>query len=140
MPHSLRFTRIISMTDRMATQLQRLHFTGSPPPGATWQPALNVYAHPDRLEVCLDLAGVHRQELTVRAESRRLIVRGRRALPDSGTLRTTGSRILIMEIPDGDFERILEFSTEIDPDTVVARQEHGWLWISLPRLNREDQP
>jgi len=140
MARNVRFTRIISMTDRMAAQLQALHFTGFHVPAATWQPAVNVYSYADRLDVCVDLAGVSREELAVNAEPRRLVIRGCRTLPDSGGGQRGGGRILIMEIPDGSFERVLEFSVEIDPVRVVARQENGWLWISLPRVNEEVRP
>jgi len=140
MAQNIRFTRIISMTDRMTAQLQALHFTGLHVTAAAWQPAANVYSYPDRLEVCLDLAGVSTRELAVKAESRRLVVRGSRALPDSGTARAGCGRILIMEIPDGEFERVLEFSVEVDPGRVEARQDNGWLWILLPKTHEEGRP
>lgn len=44
-----------------------------------------------------------------------------------------------MEIPEGAFERTLDFTVEIDPAHVQARQDTGWLWISLPRVSMEDR-
>lgn len=140
MSRSVRITRILAMTDRMAAQLQGLHFTGLLPPTAAWQPAVNVYANAGRLEVCVDLAGVRRDDITVHAEPRRLIVSGRRELPDCGRSDSGCGRLLVMEIPDGIFERILQFTVEVDPIRVEARQENGWLWISLPLVTTEGRP
>jgi HSP20 family protein len=140
MPRSVRITRILAMTDRMAAELQGLHFAGFLPRAASWQPAVNVYSHAGGLEVCVDLAGVRREEIEVHAEPRRLSIRGCRQMPDCGRTGAGCGRVLVMEIPDGSFERTLEFTMEIDPAGVEARQENGWLWISLPRATEEGRP
>jgi HSP20 family molecular chaperone IbpA len=137
MARSIRFTRFVSLAGQIADQLQGLQFAAFPPREAVWQPAVNVYSHPDRLEVCVDLAGVPKTEIRVDVEPRRLVISGQRALPESGEARAGGCRILVMEIPDGGFERVLEFSVDVDPVRVSARQNHGWLWISLPYAGRE---
>ena len=140
MSRSVRITRILAMTDRMAAELQGLHFAGFLPRAASWQPAVNVYSHAGGLEVCVDLAGVHREDIEVHAEPRRLRIRGRRLMPDCGRADAGCGRVLVMEIPDGSFERILEFGQEFNPGGVEARQENGWLWISLPRQREEARP
>lgn len=138
MPQSIRFTRLFSMADQLAAQLQGLHFASMQPPDACWRPDVNVYAHEDRLEVCVDLAGVSKQEIKVEVEPRRLVVRGQRPEPDSGCEASGCCRILVMEIPDGSFERVLEFPVAVDTERVSARQDNGWLWITLP-LQMEDE-
>jgi HSP20 family molecular chaperone IbpA len=140
MAQSVRITRIIALTDHVATELRGLQFAGFRTPASSWQPAVNVYAHPDGLEVCVDLAGVRPEDVAVQAEPRRLRIQGHREPPDCGKPVAGCGRILIMEIPDGSFERIIEFSVEIDPHQVKARQSHGWLWISLPRPTQEAAP
>jgi HSP20 family molecular chaperone IbpA len=140
MSRSVRITRILSMTDRVAAALQGLHFTGFAPPSTAWQPAVNVYAQPTTLEVCVDLAGVCHKDIVVHAEPRRLLIRGRRDMPDCGRGEAGCGRLLVMEIPDGTFERVLEFTVEIDPQRVQARWDNGWLWISLPRAGKEARP
>lgn len=140
MSRSLRITRILAMTDRMAAELQGLHFAGVPLRNASWQPAVNVYAHAGGLEICVDLAGVHREEIEVHAEPQRLRIRGVRSLPDCGHPGAGCGRLLVMEIPDGRFERVIEFPQEIDPGRVRARQDNGWLWISLPQHHEEGRP
>ena len=141
MSRNVRITRILAMTDYLAVaQMQGLRFAGFLPPAAFWQPAVNVYINSESLEVCMDLAGVRRDEVAVQAEARRLVVRGRRQMPDCGGGEAGCGRLLIMEIPEGSFERVLELPVEVDPDQVEARQDHGWLLITLPRAKQEDQP
>lgn len=141
MSRNVRITRILAMTDYLAAaQMQGLRFAGFLPPAAFWQPAVNVYINSESLEVCMDLAGVRRDEVAVQAEARRLVVRGRRKMPDCGRGEDGCGRLLVMEIPEGSFERVLEFPVEVDPDQVEARQDHGWLLITLPRAKQEDRP
>lgn len=133
MAHSIRLTRIVARANQIVAHLQGLHFSAPGLAAGAWQPAVNVYAYPDRFEVCVDLAGVARGDVEVQVEARRLVVRGCRAAPESGSDRPPGGRILVMEIPDGAFERVLEFPSDFGAERAEARQENGWLWISLPR-------
>jgi HSP20 family protein len=132
MSRSIRFSRIFSMADQLAAQLQGLQFASLRPPDVIWRPEVNVYAHADRIEVCVDLAGVGKQDIKVEVEPRRLVVRGQRQAPDRGCEATSCCRILVMEIQDGSFERVLEFPVMVDTERVIAKQDNGWLWITLP--------
>lgn len=132
MPQSIRFTRIVSMTDQLAAQLQGLHFAGMQPPDVLWRPGTNVSAYADRIVVCVDLAGVAKQDIKVEVEPRRLVIRGHRPAPQQDCEADSCCRMLVMEIPDGSFERVLEIPVEIDTERVVAKQDNGWLWITLP--------
>ncbi|MDZ4403595.1 Hsp20/alpha crystallin family protein [Prosthecobacter sp.] len=139
MPRSIRFTRIVSMTDQLAAQLQGLQFAGLQPPDVTWRPDVNVYAYADCIEVCVDLAGARKQDIKVEVEPRRLVIRGQRQPPDGGCDQSNRCRILVMEIADGSFERVLEFPVTVDTERVVAKQDNGWLWITLPVVQQEDE-
>ena len=136
MGHSIRLTRIVARANRIAAQLQELHFPPFPLAEEAWQPPVNAYAYGDRFEVCVDLAGVPRQEIELEVDSRRLRIRGRRQPPEKACGLPTCGRILIMEIAEGDFERVLDFPVDLAPERCVARQENGWLWITLPRAQR----
>ncbi len=118
----------------MAYELQRLHFSRFRPPAEAWQPQLNVYCYEDRLEVCVDLAGVDRENVEIHVEPRKLLIRGTRPSPEpvSGDPDSPCRQILAMEIENGPFERIFSLPTEVDADAVTARQEEGLLWIQLP--------
>jgi HSP20 family protein len=133
MKHSVRLTRIVALTNEMASQLQGLHFSGGALPAGAWVPAVNIYSYPDRLEVCVDLAGVSREQVEVHVESRRLAIRGHRDSPERGCEKPPCGRILAMEIPDGDFERVINFPIDVNTQRTEARQENGWLWIVLPK-------
>jgi HSP20 family molecular chaperone IbpA len=136
MTGTIRFARIVSRTDQIAAELRRLQFSQMQPPAASWSPAVNVYLYADHLDVCIDLAGVPRKEVQVEVGPRRLVVRGHRMLPGSSGEGGCCGRILVMEIPDGSFERTIEFALDIDTSHVEARQEDGWLWIRLPKAQR----
>jgi HSP20 family protein len=138
MGHSIRLTRIAARANQIAAQLQELHFPSYSLPVEAWQPAVNVYAYADRFEVCVDLAGVPKQEIELVVDARRLLIRGCRQSPESRSGLPPCGRILMMEIPEGNFERALDFPVELAPEHCEARQENGWLWITLPRTWKED--
>ncbi len=134
MPRNIRFTRIITRTGSVAYELQRLHFSQFRPTAEAWQPQINAYCYEDRVEVCVDLAGVDRENVEIHIESRKLVIRGSRPSPEptGGDPAFPCRQILAMEIENGPFERIFNLPTEVNPDAVTARQEAGLLWIQLP--------
>ena len=140
MARGIRFTRFISMADQLAAQLQGLHFSSLQPRDVTWQPAVNVYEYDDRIEVCVDLAGARKQDIKVEVEQRRLVISGHRGMPERSCENPPCGRILVMEIADGSFERVLEFPVDVDTERVEARQKNGWLWVSLPVVGRGTAP
>ena len=134
MPTSIRFTRIVSQTGRVLSQLQELHFAQFHPQGELWRPNVNVYGFADRIEVCVELSGVSQEDIEVQIESQRMRIRGRRQAPETRCERPPCGRVLLMEIADGEFERVLQFESRLDAERAEARQENGWLWITVPLL------
>lgn len=133
MPRNIRITRIISRADSVAYQLQGLHFSNFNPPAESWQPQVNAYSYTDRYEVCVELAGVDKEAIDLQVEPRQIVIRGTRESTEPPACTESPCRhILMMEIDSGPFARILTFSRDIDTNRVVARQEHGLLWITLP--------
>ncbi|MFA7236377.1 MAG: Hsp20/alpha crystallin family protein [Phycisphaeraceae bacterium] len=107
-------------------------------PIEAWTPNINAYAFDDRLEVCVDLAGVERGSINVHVEPGILIISGQRQPPEAPTPQapdTQGQvpRILAMEIDYGPFERKLQLPEGIDTEHITADQCNGLLWIHLPR-------
>ncbi len=133
MSRTIRLTGIFARAEQIAVQLQRLSFATTSLDAGQWQPAVNVYVYSDRLEVCMDLAGVRKEDIHVEVDAGRLVIRGHRDAPLRSPCEQNCARILIMEIPEGSFERILQFRQAIDPDRVSARQEEGFLWVTLPK-------
>ncbi len=54
-------------------------------PTEAWTPSINVYQLHDRVEVAVDLAGIRREQIDVRVEPGRLLIRGVRNAPEPPT-------------------------------------------------------
>src|SRR5215510_11762640 len=110
------------------TQTRLIHFTGS----TGWHPAVNAFRCGQHFIVCVELAGVERSAIDVRAEARRLIIRGTRPLPEPSCDEEPAAQILALEIDHGPFERVLELPVEVEHQRVSAEFRNGLLWIKLP--------
>ncbi len=110
------------------TRVQTVRFSAAP----CWSPAINVYRCGDRFIVCLDLAGVERQHVSLQAEPDRLRISGHRSPPEPRLDPPQPVQVLAMEIDYGPFEREVRLPEAIDPDRASAEQRDGWLWIQLP--------
>lgn len=118
--------------DRLANEIRRLSFATLSGSHTQWRPALNAYRLADRFVICLDLAGLNRRDISVRAEPRRLSISGTRRPLEPGRARDEPAHVLAMEIDEGPFQRVLELPETIDPDQVTAVYRDGLLWITLP--------
>jgi HSP20 family protein len=98
----------------------------------SWRPALNAFRCGNKFIVCVELAGVERSSIDVRAERRRLAIRGVRAMPEPSCEEPPALHVLALEIDHGRFERILELPAEVEPEGVTAEHRNGLLWIKLP--------
>jgi len=114
------------------TRLQAVRFSATP----CWSPGVNVYRCPDRFIICLDLAGVEQQHLSIKAEPRRVRISGHRFPPEPRLETHPPVQVLAMEIDYGRFEREVHLPETIDPDRASAEQRDGWLWIHLPLEER----
>jgi HSP20 family molecular chaperone IbpA len=109
-------------------RVQTARFSAAP----CWSPAINVYRCADRFVVCVDLAGVHKQDLSVQSEPRRLRISGHRLPPEPEVAAGCPLQVLAMEIDYGRFEREVRLPEAISPARARAEQREGWLWIHLP--------
>ena len=98
------------------------------PPDA-WQPATNLYETEDRYVVCMDLAGVNRDEIDVEVRQEVLVIRGRRESPRP----QSSSKVHLMEIDHGNFRRTITIPSSVDVDNIRARYVDGYLWVELPK-------
>ena len=112
-------------------ELTRVVYRPSPAAPA-WHPAINAYRCHDRILICVELAGVDQSQIEVRAESRRVWLRGQRELAEPCDTAGPALQILAMEIDHGRFEREIVLPVEVDPEQVEAEQREGMLWIRLP--------
>jgi HSP20 family protein len=100
-------------------------------PGAAdaWRPPLDVYETDRSLVVRVELAGVASDDVRVVVDGEYLQISGRRSFVRAGE----SQRHLLIELPQGPFERVLRMRVAYDPDRVSARLENGLLTIELPR-------
>lgn len=98
----------------------------------SWTPAINAYCCRDQIVVCVDLAGVDREEIEVQAEPRRMFVRGVRRPLETTADAGPPLQVFAIEIDQGFFQREITLPLEIEPDRVRAEQRNGLLWIYLP--------
>ncbi len=123
-----------SLTDHvkhMGEAMQRAahsRFFRFSPPDA-WQPATNLYETEDRYVVCMDLAGVNREEIDVEVRQEVLVIRGRRESPRP----QSSSKVHLMEIDHGNFRRSITIPSSVMVDNIKARYVDGYLWIELPK-------
>jgi len=123
-----------SMLDEM---LSRNYFRSSG--RDSWAPALNVYEAAERYVICVDLAGMERPKIDVRAEGNVLRIRGVRpkpALPDP----PEEVSVHVMEIDSGRFHRKVPIPADVDRGAIRAQYRNGYLWVSMPRRSSPDGP
>ena len=98
----------------------------------TWEPAINAYRCESCVRICVDLAGVERSQIDLIVESRRVLIRGSRELPEPSHAEGRAVRLLAMEIDYGPFEREVNLPVEVEIKEAHAEQRNGLLWIYLP--------
>lgn len=97
-----------------------------------WQPAINAFRCGNHFVICVELAGVDKSAIELRAEPRRLTLRGSRPAPEPACDEAPAVHVLALEIDHGAFERIVELPADIESEGVTAEHRNGLLWIKLP--------
>ncbi|MHC4234509.1 MAG: Hsp20/alpha crystallin family protein [Planctomycetota bacterium] len=132
------FDRLIDhMGAMMDEMMSRNYFRSSGPD--SWAPALNVYETADRYVICVDLAGMDRNKIDVRAEGRALRICGIRpkpALPDP----PDEVSVHLMEIDSGRFHRKVPIPADTDRSGIRAQYRNGYLWLIMPRRDGPQGP
>ncbi|MDF1825847.1 MAG: Hsp20/alpha crystallin family protein [Verrucomicrobiales bacterium] len=132
MSRKVRLTRMIGRTDEVASDLNRLHFSGFQSPQG-WMPEINAYRYDDRFEIWVDLAGVTKEHIHVDVLPDRVRISGDRRSPlPTRDASSQCRQVLTMEIESGKFGREIVLPAEVDRNRVTAKQENGLLWIILP--------
>jgi len=94
-----------------------------------FSPNVDVYycGEPQRAIVKVDLAGVKLSEVGIEVSGRHLAIVGERHVQE-----TEGRVYQQVEIPSGQFRRVVEFQVEVDAEAASATYEDGILRIELP--------
>jgi len=125
------FDRIVDhMGSMMEELLSRNYFRSSA--RDSWTPALNLYETAERYVLCVDLAGMERDEIQVEADRDVLRLHGTRPRPALSEPPHEVS-VHVMEIDSGRFHRKIPLPADVDRDRIEADYRHGYLWITLPR-------
>jgi HSP20 family protein len=102
---------------------------------AKWRPATDIYETEDSFVVVMDIAGVEPGGFTVTFEDGVLTISGERREQASGRREYHA-----MEVRVGPFERRFRFSQRVDPASLKATYELGFLEIRLSKVPDKPQP
>ncbi len=130
------FEQIGQQMERTARQIVRQHFSHFRTTDA-WSPAVNIYQLGDRIEICVELAGVEKESIQLHAEPGLLVICGNRSSPHPPRKPGAPMHILAMEIDHGPFERRVALPQGVEIDRITTEQSNGLLWVRLPLLRRE---
>jgi HSP20 family protein len=131
------FDQLHAHMSRLADEMRRVAM-GVFGSSTQWRPAVNAYRLADRYLVCVDLAGMNRDAISVRAEASRLVISGTRPAPEPPRDEGSPAQTLAMEIDYGPFRRVLELPDAVDAGRVTANYRSGFLWIQMPLLPRPE--
>lgn len=96
-----------------------------------WHPPTDVYETDSYIMVKMEVAGVSEDDLVVRLHGRALTVYGCRDDPAAKLAYQQ------MEISYGDFRSEVNLPCDVDETGVRASYDQGFLYIMLPKLQRE---
>jgi HSP20 family protein len=130
------FGNIQRQMNKLVDQMQKGFFTFSP--NETWTPNVNLYENDASYVVCVDLAGVVKDEIDLQVGKNTLTLRGSRAVPsqsseDAGEAAPSRFRVHLMEIDHGHFVRDVELPHDVHSEQITASYRNGMLWIELPK-------
>ena len=112
-------------------QFTKVQFSQAPARD-TWSPALNAYRCPKGFAICVDLAGVPKDEIQIEVHARTVRLEGRREIPEPKGKDEEAVQIIAMEIDAGRFSREVILPAEVESNAVRAEYKEGFLWIYLP--------
>ncbi len=101
-------------------------------PVDSWSPAINLYRLRQRVDVCVDLAGVEPKSIVLRIESSKLVIEGVRVAPQPAAEGDDVMCIESMEIDHGPFCRQVALPPHVRHARVQIQYAQGLLWVRIP--------
>jgi HSP20 family protein len=98
---------------------------------ATWQPAVNIYEGQAHFYLCVDLAGLVKDDVEVQVIGHTIRIRGARPVPQPAPVAGEPRCVLRIEIDSGPFERTIDLPETANTDNVEAKLQDGFLWITV---------
>ncbi len=102
---------------------------------AKWRPAADIYETEDAFVVVMDIAGVEPDGFTITFDDGVLTISGERREQASGR-----REYHVMEVRVGPFERRFRFAQPVDPASLKATYELGFLEVRLAKKPRQEGP
>ncbi len=130
------FGHLTRQMNKLIDQAQKGFYTFSP--GESWSPNVNLYENETSYVVCVDLAGVVKEEIDLHVHKQTLILKGNRHVPtqpiEGGPdVCQPKCRVHVMEIDHGPFVREVELPDDVESHRIAATYRNGLLWIELPK-------
>src|SRR6266542_1485031 len=94
-----------------------------------WKPLTDIYETDDALVVYMDIAGMRSEDFTVELSEGLLTISGERKPRREGK-----PHYHAMEVQVGPFERRFRLPVPVDPESIAASYEHGFLEVRLTKL------
>src|SRR5437667_37208 len=94
-----------------------------------WKPPTDIYEIEDALVVYMDIAGMRAEDFTVEFADGILTIGGERKPRREGK-----PHYHAMEVQVGPFERRFRLPVPVDPDSIRASYEHGFLEVRLAKI------
>jgi HSP20 family molecular chaperone IbpA len=98
-----------------------------------WEPSINMYETGHAYLLCMDLAGMNRDQIDVREMDGKLYIRGNRPTPQPPDDEPPVG-VHLMEIDSGPFQRKIAIPSDVNRGEIRARYRDGFLWVTLPRI------
>lgn len=95
-----------------------------------WKPPTDIYETGDAVVIYMDIAGMQAEDFSVEYADGVLTIAGERTVR-----REEGKpHFHVMEVQVGPFERRFRLPVPVDPESISAAYEHGFLEVRLTKL------
>ncbi|MEW6251390.1 MAG: Hsp20/alpha crystallin family protein [Planctomycetota bacterium] len=100
----------------------------------TWLPTVNIYSNAAGYYLCVELAGLERESVSVECpDPRHIRITGERRRPRTPWL-DPHCRIELLEIDEGPFQREIDFAEPVVLTALEVSYDRGFLWVSLRKV------
>lgn len=114
---------VLGGMEHLLDSAQRCRFEEA---GRPWIPAADVADHGEHIAIHLEVPGIDPREISVVQREHLVIIQGHRHRPSGGD-----ATFIQMEIQDGPFERVFEFSDYLDLNDIMAEYRLGVLTVRI---------
>ncbi|RZM82458.1 Hsp20/alpha crystallin family protein [Leptolyngbya iicbica] len=97
---------------------------------AAWTPAIRLVENEDQYVLTVQLSGIIPDSIDIQATRESIVISGERQQPEV----PEGDRVLHDDIHYGNFRRVVNLPEAIQNDAVSANFEHGFLTLTLPKV------